>query len=186
LSDWKAINTQRLATVHPILGQRVQSMIDDLAAKGVPVLVTQALRTWDEQAALYAKGRTPKEIAAMVHKHGQGGAVTDAPAGFSSHNFGLAVDLVPSAQVDNPQPDWNINHADWIAMLTAGPDFKLAEGAKWRSFADNPHFYMIELDDTPTDAMRNMYKAFGLPRVWDYVNSVIASKAPSAPAAPAP
>ena len=58
--------------------------------------VTQGLRTYAEQDALYAQGRTvPGEI------------VTNAAAGYSWHNFGNAVDLVPE-DITIGQPDWNL------------------------------------------------------------------------------
>ena len=50
--------------------------------KNVRLRITQALRTWDEQEELYAQGRTKK-----------GKIVTNAKAGYSWHNYGLAIDV---------------------------------------------------------------------------------------------
>lgn len=174
--DWNVANQHKVAVVHPLLRVRVMTF---LVAMGAPILITQALRTWAEQAALYAKGRTSDEIANHVRKHGHGGAITDAPPGYSSHNFGLAVDLCP----DDPtlaglQLDWNVNHPLWQQLLSMAPLYGLAEGAQFRSFPDNPHFYLKELNDTPTDAMRAILANGGtLQQVWDS----IASQLPTEP-----
>ena len=53
-------------------------------ASGNPVRVTQGLRTYAEQDALYAQGRTTP-----------GPIVTNARGGQSYHNFGLAIDVAP-------------------------------------------------------------------------------------------
>ena len=173
MSDWKAVNAQRLSELYPLLGRRGGAFLDSMFAQGVPCLITRGLASFEEQAALYAKGRTPEEIANRVSKHGQGGAVTDAPPGWSGHPFGMAFDIVPSAQVDNPQPDWNASHADWQLALATGPKFGLAEGAKWPRFKDTPHLYLAELNDTPTDAMRAAYASGGLPAVWAVVDHML-------------
>ena len=55
--------------------------------------IVSGYRSLDEQARLYAKGRTQYEIQQRVRKHGGGGSVTDAPPGSSAHNYGLAVDF---------------------------------------------------------------------------------------------
>ena len=52
------LNEQRLSLLHPVLSIRARCMIALCAQAGIPVLVTQAFRTWEEQDALYAKGRT--------------------------------------------------------------------------------------------------------------------------------
>lgn len=60
---------------------------------GLAATVTSGYRSNQEQAALYSQGRTPEEVANRVHKHGTGGSVTDAPPGYSAHNYGLAIDI---------------------------------------------------------------------------------------------
>lgn len=60
--------------------------------------IVSGFRSNQEQAALYAKGRTPYEVTQRVRKQGGGGTVTDAPPGYSAHNYGLAVDVEGSDQ----------------------------------------------------------------------------------------
>lgn len=144
-----AISEQRLSQVHPLLKQKVEAMQATLA---FPVRVVQGLRTFEEQNALFAQ--VPK--------------VTNAPGGYSMHNFGLAVDCVPSlAGFDETyQPDWDGKDAHYEAMVDAGIEQGLVSGAKWHSIVDYPHFQLGGLPVTPTDAMRGDLLSGGLPLVW--------------------
>jgi peptidoglycan LD-endopeptidase CwlK len=162
VSDWQQLNADRLGLVHPVLAQRIQPFIDRMEVFGIPVLVTQGLRTWEEQAKLYEQGRTTP-----------GKIVTKAAPGYSWHCYGLAVDLVPSAHKDNPQPDWNPDHADWQTLIRIGKDFQLMEGASWRTFPDFPHFQPKELPMTPAEIVREMYHKGGLPAVWEWFSQQV-------------
>lgn len=147
-----ATSEARLAEVHPELARRIRQL--DALVPSLSIQVTQGLRSWAEQNALYQQGRvTPGKI------------VTDAAAGFSMHNFALAVDLVPEDVIPG-QPDWNAGNAAWQKMLAAGLTCGLAEGAAWRTFPDNPHFYPQELPANPTDEMRVQFTDGGLPEVF--------------------
>lgn len=55
--------------------------------------VVSGFRSRQEQARLYALGRTQYEINNRISRHGAGGTVTDAAAGNSAHEYGLAVDI---------------------------------------------------------------------------------------------
>jgi peptidoglycan L-alanyl-D-glutamate endopeptidase CwlK len=151
---WSPTSFARLGDVHPELKRRILQlgqMLPDLNLQ-----VTQGLRTWSQQDALYAQGRTEP-----------GAVVTNAQGGYSAHNFGYAVDLVP----ENVNiPDWNVDHPAWKRMLAAAPSCGLAEGAQFRTFPDNPHFYLEGMPATPTDEMRQMYISKGLQPLWDSWN----------------
>lgn len=84
--------------------------------------VTSGHRSMEEQARLYAKGRTPQEIKSQVAKRGTGGAVTDAPPGASAHNWGLAIDVEGRDQAKVIQlgralgfgtVSWDPAHLEW-------------------------------------------------------------------------
>lgn len=147
----------RLAEVHPELSRRVRQLEQFLAADGIQIRVVQGLRTYAEQDALYAQGRT-----------GMGQIVTNAQGGYSLHNFGLAADLAP---FKDGQPDWNAGDSEWREMLAKALTCGLAEGARWTHVApDNPHFYPQEVPASPTDAMRTLFASGGLPAVWASFN----------------
>lgn len=100
-------------------------------AAGLDVLVTCTLRGMDEQAALYAQGRTTK-----------GRIVTNAKPGSSAHNFGLAVDVVPMV---NGKPYWDFTRTDpiWTKVgelgQAAGLEWLGAPGSK---FVEGAHFQL--------------------------------------------
>lgn len=152
------ISQARLGEVHPVLSARITQLDHLLAASAlaVHIRITQGLRTWNEQDALYAQGRTmPGKI------------VTQARGGFSAHNFGYAVDFAP----DDPEfpvwhPDWTVGDARWKTVLAMALDCGLAEGAQWRTFPDTPHLYLPELPATPDENMRYLYREGGMEAVW--------------------
>jgi len=146
----------RLAAVHPILAARIHQLVDMLS---FPIIVTQGLRTWPQQHSLYMQGRSLP-----------GPKVTDADAGYSMHNFGLAVDVAPT---DGFKIDWDGKDSKWAEILAKAPSCGLAEGAKWRTFPDEPHLYPVECPADPDDNMRDIMASSGLQAVWDMVNLVV-------------
>lgn len=149
---WSAASYARLNDVHPELKRRIIQLGVVLASLNLQV--TQGMRTWEEQNDLYAQGRSMP-----------GPIVTNAQGGYSSHNFGYSVDLVPEEIVPG-QPDWQVSHPTWQRLLQVAPSCGLAEGAKWRSFPDNPHFYLQELPADPTDEMRSVFLHQGMQALW--------------------
>lgn len=149
----------RLKLVHPVLAAKVRQL-SDLHAKEFPtntLRVVQGLRSWDEQAAIYAQGRTAP-----------GHIVTNAPPGHTQHNYGLAVDLVPMV---NGEPDWDHTHGNWGRMIYLGKSIGLLSGSCWQAISDYPHFQLpAPLPVSPTEAMRSAYAAGGLYSVWGMLN----------------
>ena len=74
---------------------KAEMLLQDCKAQGVELLVTCTRRTLEEQAALYAQGRTTP-----------GKIVTRAKPGQSAHNYGCAIDIVPLV---NGKPLWQFN-----------------------------------------------------------------------------
>ena len=152
-----AISEERLALVHPELSRRIHQLADLLS---FTIRVVQGLRTFAEQNALYAQGRTTP-----------GRIVTDARAGYSAHNFGYAVDVCPMLM---NVPDWNIDTPEWEELLEKAPSCGLAEGAKWcdhqgRPTPDNPHLYPQECPASPDDEMRLLFTDGEIEAVWAYI-----------------
>lgn len=123
------LNEERLSRVHPIVRIRGRAMLDLCAHAGLSLLVTQGLRTWAEQDALYAKGRSVPP---------RGATVTNARGGQSYHNFGLAFDVVVLDSVG--KADWNTDHPGWAQAGHAGSSVGLEWGGDWKRFRDLPHF----------------------------------------------
>lgn len=77
---------------------------------GLDILLTCTLRSWDEQDALYAKGRTVMGEGATPVKRPMGRIVTNAKGGQSAHQYGLALDFVI---MDKGKPDWSGTSDAW-------------------------------------------------------------------------
>lgn len=105
--------------------------------KGINAQITSGLRTYAEQTKLYNQGRTTP-----------GNIVTNAKAGQSIHNFGLAIDFVLVSE-DGNKAYWDITRnmngnqvADWLEVATIGKQLGFAWGGDWKSFKDYPHLDM--------------------------------------------
>src|ERR1043165_556102 len=79
------ISLERIQLLHPKLRVEASMIYDEISCRLTGIVgcrFTQTLRTFEEQNALYAQGRT---------KPGQ--IVTNAKGGQSYHNYGLAIDF---------------------------------------------------------------------------------------------
>ena len=154
-----AISTARLKLIHSGIIDAMETM-DAAFYKEFPndvLRITRAFCTWSEQDALYQKGRTTP-----------GPIVTNAPAGYSYHEFGSAVDVVPLSVVHSVyQPDWNVEHPIWKWILNKGLELKFTEGACFHSIKDNPHLQMSGIfPETPNDEARQILRNEGLVAYW--------------------
>lgn len=109
-------NLQKLYGVHPALWYGVGL----LAIKSkYDWQITSGKRLTDQQAALYAQGRTLP-----------GPIVTDAPPGTSAHEFGLAIDVAPVIKGDTSEA-----YAERDRILGAtglfDPTIKISSGTDW-------------------------------------------------------
>lgn len=123
-------------SLHPIVQERSEQLVEMAAAKGIGILITDGFRSVEEQDQLYKKGRT-------VH----GSIVTHAKGGESYHNFGLAVDFaikLPSGDVIwDMQYDGNGNGVtDWNEVADMAKDLGFEWGGDWEGFKDYPHLQM--------------------------------------------
>lgn len=136
------ISIRRVQTLHPLIRQDIISAVT-LAETGfndrMQIRIAQATRTFDEQNALYAIGRTSP-----------GRKVTNAKGGQSIHNYGLAVDFVLMHDKDNngtyEEISWDINkdfdedkQKDWDEVVFVFETFGFSWGGNWRTFKDYPH-----------------------------------------------
>lgn len=147
---------EKLTQVHPELARRVTKFLDLCEQNGLTVHITQGLRTWPQQDALYQQGRTTP-----------GKIVTNAKPGHSAHNMGYAVDVVPG-RPGFPQftPDWDGMDLCWKQVLSLAKQCQLSEGAAWRTFPDEPHLYLEELPADPDDNMRYLFSQGGMQGLW--------------------
>jgi peptidoglycan LD-endopeptidase CwlK len=111
-----------LAPVQPIARALVQKAV----AAGITIKVISGTRSYAEQNALFAQGRTKP-----------GKIVTNAKGGFSNHNFGIAFDIgvFEGSQYQGESPKYK-------AIGALGVDLGLDWGGNWKTIVDEPHFQL--------------------------------------------
>ena len=130
------ITIKRIDLLHPLLRHEVADIYKEICAalsSHVYCRFAYTLRTFSEQDALYARGRT---IGNQV--------VTNAMAGQSYHNYGLAVDIV---LIQDGKAIWNRGEdfdgdkiPDWMEVVKIFRKFGWEWGGDFVTFKDYPHF----------------------------------------------
>ena len=119
------------------------------ATFGCDYVAISGNRSWEEQDALYARGRTAL-----------GGIVTNAKGGQSNHNFGIAADFAVfygKVYADETKP--GLAAAVHAACAVHARELGMDWGGDWKALKDTPHF---ELRTGLTLAQkRNVYQARG-------------------------
>lgn len=106
----------------------LEKVLDTIAAcndRGVRYIATHGYRTYGEQMALWAKGRTV-----------DGPKVTNAKGGQSAHNFGLAIDFVRDLDPKTKavEPGWAAG--DFEVLIEEATKRGLHSG---KGYKDYPH-----------------------------------------------
>ena len=115
-----------IATLLPEVQPIARALVQKAAAIDIQIKVISGSRTYAEQDALYAKGRTEP-----------GDKVTNAKGGYSNHNFGMAFDIgVFSGNKYLP------DSPKYKAVGTLGLELRLEWGGNWTSIVDQPHFQL--------------------------------------------
>jgi peptidoglycan L-alanyl-D-glutamate endopeptidase CwlK len=128
--------SRRVEDLHPLMRPLVERFLRLCVKEGVDLIVTCTYRSDEEQARLYAIGRTKP-----------GRRVTNAKPGQSMHNFrfngkpaSLAVDVVP---LRAGKPVWGTNGDDlalWQKVGKLGEAAGLEWAGRWTRFREFPHF----------------------------------------------
>lgn len=115
-----------IATLHGAVKPYARALVTKAADVGITIKIIGGTRTYAEQDALYAKGRTAP-----------GPRVTNAKGGHSNHNFGIAFDVGvfqgKSYLGESPK---------YKAVGALGVELGLEWGGNWTSFKDQPHFQL--------------------------------------------
>ena len=130
------ITLDRIKLLHPKVRDEAFEIYDEIsqALSGSAMCrFSYTLRTFAEQDAIYAQGRTKP-----------GKIVTNAKKGLSYHNYGLAVDIV--LIINGKTASWDVKgdfdgdgKADWQEIVTIFKQFGWEAGIDWK-FRDAPHF----------------------------------------------
>jgi peptidoglycan L-alanyl-D-glutamate endopeptidase CwlK len=136
------VTLERINLIHPVLRNEVNEIYQEICQvlrDNVRCRFTHTLRTFAEQDALFAQGRTKP-----------GSIVTNARSGRSWHNYGMAIDIVllidknrdgvfESASWDTKADFDGDGRRDWIEIVNIFQEYGWEWGGNWR-FVDAPHF----------------------------------------------
>lgn len=122
----------KILTLHPKIREEVKTLVEkcnnEILTSGVKMLVTQGLRTFEEQDKLY--NQRPK--------------VTNAKGGQSMHNYGLAFDfcLFQGGKTiwDTTKDFDGDKQSDWLEVVKVFKDAGYKWGGDFKSISDKPHF----------------------------------------------
>ncbi len=115
-----------IATLLPEVQPYARALVHKAADAGVIIKIISGLRTYEEQDALYAQGRTAP-----------GNIVTKAKGGQSNHNFGIAFDIgvFEGNKYLEDSPKYKT-----VGIL--GVELGLEWGGNWKTITDQPHFQL--------------------------------------------
>lgn len=113
--------------------EKAELLLSKTSAIGINLLITCTYRSNEEQADLYAIGRTAK-----------GKIVTNALPGESKHNnmeggapASLAFDVVPLVA---GKPMWDASNPVWQVVGSLGESVGLKWAGRWKRMREYPHF----------------------------------------------
>lgn len=115
-----------IATLLPEAQPIARTLVQRAAQNGIQIKVISGLRSYAEQDELYAQGRTKP-----------GDKVTNARAGYSNHNFGIAFDVGVFEGTK-----YLAESAKYKAVGVLGMDLGLEWGGNWKTIIDQPHFQL--------------------------------------------
>lgn len=150
-------------TPYPPFIKQLIIALEALEREGKLYWVTCLWRTWEEQAKLFAFGRTDKT---------QGIKTTVGP-GDSAHNYGIAADCAYDLDPDKAglQPSWE---KPWLrhyaeAAVAAGLD----AGFFWENFFDGPHVQLNLRQHglSPRKQLKAAYKKGGTVAVFNLLDT---------------
>ncbi|MBY9079060.1 M15 family metallopeptidase [Paenibacillus sp. HN-1] len=137
LNEVKNKSRSKWTGLHETVAAAAEMLVEKCYTTGIPIIITQGLRTVAEQNALYEQGRTKP-----------GAIVTNARGGYSYHNYGLAIDfalLLP----DGKNVSWDMKRdgngdgsVDWMQAVQMAKDLGFEWGGDWSSFKDYCHLQM--------------------------------------------
>ena len=152
---------RKIRLLYQPFADQVVALLKKCDDEGLKGGIYMGLRTYQEQDALYAQGRTVK--GKLI--------VTNAKGGQSYHNFGLAVDYVFKDRYGNWTWQGQYNIIGEIAK-----ECGLEWGGGWASFKDIPHIQNSYGEGYVPKHLDDIYKGAiitqaPLHAVWQYLQT---------------
>ena len=117
-----------IRSLHPKAQEAARKFLTALRAAGIDARILSGTRTYAEQDALFQIGRAPGDARKRV---------TNAEAGRSNHNFGIAWDIgifEGGKYITEEAP-----YKKAAALRPAGVEW----GGDWKTFPDTPHYQLV-------------------------------------------
>ena len=116
----------KLDGLSKVFRRKLEAVISDMAGHGMPIRVTEGLRSQARQKALYAQGRTkPGPIVTQL----------DGVNHRSNHQRGIAADVCSA----NGKPYPPLGTQFWKLLQSSAHAHELTSGGDWKKFKDWPH-----------------------------------------------
>lgn len=131
---YDARNKAAIETLNPIVKKKVIALLVECEQNKIEILITEGFRSFEKQSQYYAIGRTTKLDSPKI---------TNAKAGYSFHNYGLAIDFVPV------KPDKTIDYGDkatYKKVADRAEKYGFIWGGNWK-IKDLPHLEYTEGHD---------------------------------------
>jgi peptidoglycan LD-endopeptidase CwlK len=128
----------KIIQLYPPLQSKFTNFLIQARAHGFEVSIFESLRTMDRQQELYQQGRN--ESGQVIDRSK---IVTDAPAGMTFHNYGLACDLVFFTLSSDKNKLWSWDSKlPYEKLADLGRSLGFDSGYFWSKLIDPPHFEM--------------------------------------------
>lgn len=145
-----AKTVERVANLHPKARAIFEAFINDIEKEFNTIFrVVQGFRTFAEQQAIYDQPHDGKDNDGDGKVDEADERVTNAPAGKSFHNYGIAVDLV---EMVAGVPNWNFKYSKLVPIAKK---HGLEWGGSFVTIHDEPHFQI-----TFGYTIQQLYKKF--------------------------
>jgi len=159
----------KLGAIYPELARRIRSADGMMTSLGFRLEISQGLRTFAEQRALYLKGR---DLAGNIIDPTK--IVTHAKAGESYHNYGLAVDFffenLEGAAI------WAPDFPGYAKMVEIAESLGLVCGVRWPEPKTDPDHIQLTGEfpmNEPDANLKYILKEGGLLAVYAEMNKAL-------------
>jgi peptidoglycan L-alanyl-D-glutamate endopeptidase CwlK len=154
---------KKIKLLYPPLQVKAFKLTVDAHKNGLKGGVFCSYRSFQEQAAVYAKGRNANGVVVDPKS-----VVTYTKPGYSWHQWGLAIDWV----FKDAKGAWTWSSTQWDKLGAIGRKY-MSWGGDWTRFPDRPHFEKTY--DLDIEKINQVYIKNGksLAAVWKYMDSVI-------------
>lgn len=133
--------------LHPEAQRLAELLVNECAAAGLKIKITDCLRDKAEQDALYAQGRTAP-----------GNIVTNVKYPSSMHNWGIAFDFCRN----DGKGAYYDGDGFFKKVGAIGKKLGLEWGGDWKSIIDKPHFQLAGWGSTPA----KLKSTYGTPEAY--------------------